>query len=492
VRRKRKLKGTRGRLEGVEVFGEREGRLPITLTHAHAPLHFTGPSTAPAADTAPPPAAAAPADGGGVGCKKEAGGALPPPAASSSAAPSPEGSAAAAAAARAKLNPDAPAWVPPSPAALAAAAKKGGAAANGGGAAGRRRSRSSGSGSGAGGAAAAADGVPATTATAAAAAAVPGDADTAAEPGPGSTAGAAAVRTSATSGGAAPPAPAPPPRARASSRRKAAVQRALEAAGAVARTVYICDVDPGVTEATLAALFACCGAVVDCRVCGDPNSAMRFAFVEFRDPASVEPALGRSGSVLGAFPIRVAPSKTAIVPVNRTYLPRDDPERARCGRTVYVANIDRRVGEADVRAFFEGLCGPVTRLRLLGDGKHAARIAFVEFEGAESARAALGCSGALLGGLPVRVSPSKTPVRIGAREAAEAAGGPAGGAAEGEEEEAGPGHGGEGAAAPAVPNGEAPTPAAAAAADPGGGGVASAPTPADSGGGAEPPDTPSG
>ena len=98
--------------------------------------------------------------------------------------------------------------------------------------------------------------------------------------------------------------------------------------------MYICDVDPGVTEATLAALFAGCGVVIDCRVCGDPNSAMRFAFVEFRDPASVAAALSRSGAVLGAFPIRVAPSKTAIVPDNRAYLPRDDSERARAGRTV--------------------------------------------------------------------------------------------------------------------------------------------------------------
>ena len=396
--------------------------------------------------------------------------------------------------------------MPPPPAAAAGSVTKkgGGTAANGGG--GRRRSRSAGS-----GAAASADGAggaPSTAAPPPPPAAAAADA----EAGPGSTAdapaaagaadaaaapaAAATARRASTTSTTAPAGPAAPPRARASSRRKAAVQRALEAAGAVARTVYICDVDPGVTEATLAALFASCGAVVDCRVCGDPNSAMRFAFVEFRDPASVEPALARSGTVLGAFPIRVSPSKTAIVPVNRTYLPRDDSERARCGRTVYVANIDRRVGEADVRAFFEGLCGPVARLRLLGDGKHAARIAFVEFEGAESARAALGCSGALLGGLPVRVSPSKTPVRIGAKEAAAATAGavtavPATAAAAAAEapaeeaEEAGPAPpadapgDGDAASAPAEP---APAPP-----DPPSGGTGG---PVDSG--AEPPDTPTG
>ena len=87
------------------------------------------------------------------------------------------------------------------------------------------------------------------------------------------------------------------------------------------------------------------------------------------------------------------------------------------------------------------LPGPVAKIRLLGDWQHATRIAFVEFVKADSAKTALSCSGALLGelrfhmlprhviyrpslivtdmqavwhgvgSLPVRVSPSKTPVR---------------------------------------------------------------------------------
>mmetsp|Transcript_3424 Transcript_3424/g.11211 ORF Transcript_3424/g.11211 Transcript_3424/m.11211 type:complete len:119 (-) Transcript_3424:62-418(-) len=110
-------------------------------------------------------------------------------------------------------------------------------------------------------------------------------------------------------------------------------------------------------------------------------------------------------------PLRVLPSKTAIVPVNNQYLPKTDDELERCSRTVYVANIDRRVERSDVRAFFESLCGAVNRSRLLGDNRHSTRIAFVEFVEADSALAALNCSGALLGSQPIRVSPSKTPVR---------------------------------------------------------------------------------
>eukprot|EP00959_Pyramimonas_sp_CCMP1952_P427066 8944653-Pyramimonas_sp.AAC.1 len=47
--------------------------------------------------------------------------------------------------------------------------------------------------------------------------------------------------------------------------------------------------------------------------------------------------------------------------------------------------------------FFEPLCGDVLRLRLLGDGRHPTQIAFVEFNCAASAVAALGCSGRRLG-----------------------------------------------------------------------------------------------
>ena len=51
------------------------------------------------------------------------------------------------------------------------------------------------------------------------------------------------------------------------------------------------------------------------------------------------------------------PSKTAIVPVNNGYLPRTDEEHQLCARTVYAANIDKKVDKVKVRQFFENLCG---------------------------------------------------------------------------------------------------------------------------------------
>ncbi|KAI3828984.1 hypothetical protein L1987_03097 [Smallanthus sonchifolius] len=180
---------------------------------------------------------------------------------------------------------------------------------------------------------------------------------------------------------------------------------------AIKRTVHVSDIDQQVTEEQLAALFFNCGQIVDCRVCGDPNSVLRFAFVEFTDEEGAKNALSLAGTVLGYYPLRVLPSKTAIAPVNPTFLPRSEDEREMCARTIYCTNIDRKVTQADVKLFFESFCGEVYRLRLLGDYHHSSRIAFVEFVTAESAIAALNCSGAILGLLPIRVSPSKTPVR---------------------------------------------------------------------------------
>jgi hypothetical protein len=53
----------------------------------------------------------------------------------------------------------------------------------------------------------------------------------------------------------------------------------------------------------------------------------------------------------------VSPSKTAIVPVNNTYLPRSCEERALVARTVFVGNIDRVVEREQLSEFFGNLCG---------------------------------------------------------------------------------------------------------------------------------------
>ncbi|KAK8965136.1 Polyadenylate-binding protein 2 [Platanthera guangdongensis] len=179
----------------------------------------------------------------------------------------------------------------------------------------------------------------------------------------------------------------------------------------IRRTVYVSDIDQQVTEEELAALFVNCGQVIDCRVCGDPKSVLHFAFVEFTDEEGAKASLSLSGTMLGFYPVRVLPSKTAIAPVDPRYLPRSEDEREMCTRTIYCTNIDNKVTQAEVKLFFETICGPVYRLRLLGDFHNATRIAFVEFARAESAIAALNCSGAILGSFPLRVSPSKTPVR---------------------------------------------------------------------------------
>ncbi|CAL4978529.1 unnamed protein product [Urochloa decumbens] len=191
--------------------------------------------------------------------------------------------------------------------------------------------------------------------------------------------------------------------------------RRAEREDSIRRTVYVSELDHTVTEERLADIFATCGQVVDCRICGDPHSVLRFAFIEFADEEGARTALNLGGTIFGFYPVRVLPSKTAILPVNPKFLPRTEDEKEMVMRTVYCTNIDKMVTQLDVKNFFEGLCGEfplqVSRLRLLGDNVHSTRIAFVEFVHAEGAIMALNCSGMILGTLPVRVSPSKTPVK---------------------------------------------------------------------------------
>ncbi|XP_062190156.1 polyadenylate-binding protein-interacting protein 9-like [Phragmites australis] len=194
-------------------------------------------------------------------------------------------------------------------------------------------------------------------------------------------------------------------------RRTSERARRAEREGSIRRTVYVSDIDHTVTEERLADIFATCGQVVDCRICGDPRSVLRFAFIEFSDEEGAGAALNLGGTIFGFYPVRVLPSKTAILPVNPKFLPRTEDEKEMVIRTVYCTNIDKMVTQLDVKNFFEELCGEVSRLRILGDNVHSTRIAFVEFVHAEGAIMALNCSGMILGTLPVRVSPSKTPVK---------------------------------------------------------------------------------
>ncbi|KAM7531148.1 hypothetical protein LguiB_034558 [Lonicera macranthoides] len=90
-------------------------------------------------------------------------------------------------------------------------------------------------------------------------------------------------------------------------------------------------------------LSLCALKVVDCRVCGDPNSVLRFAFLEFTDEGmpstfltnwaevvlrciisvmlaeGTRNALSLARTMLGYYPVRVSPSKTTIAPVNPNF-----------------------------------------------------------------------------------------------------------------------------------------------------------------------------
>ncbi|KAH7660957.1 Splicing factor 3b subunit 4 protein [Dioscorea alata] len=179
----------------------------------------------------------------------------------------------------------------------------------------------------------------------------------------------------------------------------------------IRRTVYVWNIEQHVTEEELAGLFSCCGQINDCRISGEPSSVSRFAFLEFGSENSARAALSLCGTRLHTIPICIAPSKSDIFPVNPLYLPQSEHEKDIARRTVYCNNIDKMVSENEIRRFFESNCGPISRLRLLGDRRHQTRIAFIEFARDDSAIAALRYTGFYLGVFPIRVIASKTPVR---------------------------------------------------------------------------------
>jgi RNA recognition motif-containing protein len=183
----------------------------------------------------------------------------------------------------------------------------------------------------------------------------------------------------------------------------------------IRRTIYVTGLRQEVTEGQLIAFFSDCGVVCECRICGDPSSALRFGFVEFLSEIAAATAILKAGQLLAASPIRVAPSKTAIVPVGNRFLPKSEFEIDAVARTVYVANIDRAIERDALCQFFSTLCGPVGKVRVLGNSHQISKIAFVEFTSIEAAKMALRYSGAKLGTLPLRISPSKTPVKMNGR-----------------------------------------------------------------------------
>ncbi|TXG67668.1 hypothetical protein EZV62_008943 [Acer yangbiense] len=140
----------------------------------------------------------------------------------------------------------------------------------------------------------------------------------------------------------------------------------------IRRTVYLSDIDQW---NSLQGSLSCLWTVVDCRIIGNPNFVLRFAFIEFTGEGIMTSKMQGllclwAGTMHGYYPVTVLPSKTTIAPVNPTFLPRSEDEREMCSRTIYT--------QTDLKLFFESFCGEVQLLRLLGDYQHSTHIAFVE------------------------------------------------------------------------------------------------------------------
>ena len=181
-------------------------------------------------------------------------------------------------------------------------------------------------------------------------------------------------------------------------------------------TVHVRNISHLVSESALAEVFACCGRVLDCRLSFEKASSSRFAFVAFSSSAEVEAALSLNKTTVCGHQIRVVRSKTAVIPVDPTRLPRSLEEIEKCERTVYVTNLDPSARTREVEAAFAGACGAVSRIHLQSNSRRDTAVAFIEFVEAHSAALALTIVGNIVGQLPVRVSPSKTPLKATTKE----------------------------------------------------------------------------
>ncbi|CAL5074919.1 unnamed protein product [Urochloa decumbens] len=180
---------------------------------------------------------------------------------------------------------------------------------------------------------------------------------------------------------------------------------------AVKRTIFVKYIDHTVTEQILAELFGSYGNVVDCRICGDPSNGLRYGFVELQSEEEAYAALSLDGVIIGINPLSVSPSRTPICPINPKFLPQSEDEWEICSRTVYCTNISKIVKSSNLKAFCEAYFGKVCRLKLLENEKRPTNLAFIEFTEVDGAIAALASTGIFVGGLLIRICPSKTPIR---------------------------------------------------------------------------------
>jgi RNA recognition motif-containing protein len=186
-------------------------------------------------------------------------------------------------------------------------------------------------------------------------------------------------------------------------------------------TVFVKDVATTVSERELADAFAACGRILDCRMCRDANgNKSNYAFVAFDSADAVRRALVFDKMELHGKRVVVRRSDTAVIPVNPLLLPQNDEEIESCARTVYVANVEKTVTSDELKATFEECAGAVNRLHVQVKHNAAANVAFIEFVSLESVEAALQMTGKRLGNLTIRVSASKTPLRVHRRSTSNA------------------------------------------------------------------------
>jgi RNA recognition motif-containing protein len=205
---------------------------------------------------------------------------------------------------------------------------------------------------------------------------------------------------------------------------------------ATEKTIYVTNIDSQITEDQLYDFFNSYAHVDKYKLCGDTSHPTRFAFVEFSTREGAIEALQLNNSQIGAYNIKISPSRTAISngsnrngglsqhrnshrPAresrSNSFNNSTPQHQEQVGRTVYVGNVDISITEDELQEFFHETCGPVSKVSLAGDSEHSARFAFIEFANTEARDKALTKSGVMLGNRIIRVNISRTPILGGGK-----------------------------------------------------------------------------
>jgi len=197
--------------------------------------------------------------------------------------------------------------------------------------------------------------------------------------------------------------------------------------------VQVSNISPSATQEQINTLFTFLGQLESIALYPekpDPNSPItKVAFIKFLDAANVGVAQHLTNTVFVDRALICTPYDEGVIPdenvamqfsgpanapksgLQASNLPNVDPLKLdEIQRTIYIGNLDSKSVTAEQLMQFFASAGDVRYVRMAGDETQPTRFAFVEFASVQACKAAIGMSGAVLGGRLIKVNHSNNAI----------------------------------------------------------------------------------